>query len=173
MNVKLLGIYLNDHLAGSRFGLDLAQRAARRNAGSPVGDYLSTLRVELEQDRTLLERVMRGLEVPKDRLKEGAAWAMAWMEWLKPNGGGLLGYSPLSRVMDLEALCIGTRGRICMWRALERLARTEPRLAGMDFEACVTRAEAQLKALERLRLRASDTAFASEPVAPGTSVPAR
>ncbi|MDC0715181.1 hypothetical protein POL68_42425 [Stigmatella sp. ncwal1] len=173
MNVKLLGIYLNDHLAGSRFGLDLASRAARRNRGNAVGDFLSTLQTGLEQDRAVLERVMQGLSIPRDRLKEGTAWAVAWMERLKPNGGGLTGYSPLSRVMDLEALCIGTRGRICMWRALERLSRTEPRLAGMDFAACIERAEEQLKMLEQLRLRAADTAFASEPLPSGASIPAR
>jgi hypothetical protein len=40
VDVKLLGIYLNDHLAGSNVGLELARRALRENRDNAVGRYL-------------------------------------------------------------------------------------------------------------------------------------
>lgn len=170
MDLKLLGIYLRDHLAGSRTGLELARRAEHENRGNPVGDYLATFRVELEQDRAVLERVMRELGVSHAPLKDRAAWVLERVGRLKFNGR-LVSYSPLSRVMELEGLCIGTQGRLCLLRALERMARLERRLSGIDFGALVARAEAQLKMLDRLRLLAADTAFSNAPLPSGLNTP--
>ncbi|MDY7225095.1 hypothetical protein [Hyalangium rubrum] len=168
MDVKLLGIYLKDHLAGSRSGIELARRAERENQGNPVGEYLATFLMELEQDRSVLEQVARGLGVSRDILKESAAWVMERASRLKLNGR-LVSYSPLSRMMELEGLCIASQGRLCLWRELERLSRTERRLAGFDFAALIARTEAHIKALDRLRLHAADAAFSSAPVPDDTS----
>ena len=51
MNRKLLGIYLNDHLAGSTGGVELVKRAARSNRESELGEFLATLAVEIGEDR--------------------------------------------------------------------------------------------------------------------------
>ena len=48
MNKKLLGIYLNDHLAGSTVGLELAKRARGQNRNNAYGDFLDTLAEEIE-----------------------------------------------------------------------------------------------------------------------------
>ena len=40
VNRKLLGIYLNDHLAGSTVGMEVARRTARSNKGSGYGAFL-------------------------------------------------------------------------------------------------------------------------------------
>ncbi|WP_224247936.1 hypothetical protein [Hyalangium gracile] len=162
MDVKLLGIYLNDHLSGARAGIDLARRAARENQGNPLGDFLATLSAELEQDRALVEQVLRTLKVPRDTLKQSVAWVGEKVARLKLNGR-LVRYSPLSRFEELEALFLGTQGRRAMWRMLRRLARTERQLAGFDFEVLVARTEMQLRNLERWRLQAADTAFTHAP----------
>jgi len=158
MDVKLLGIYLNDHLSGSRAGIELARRAERENRGNALGDYLATLIRELEQDRTVVQDVLRELKVPQNTLKQSAAWLLEKAGRLKLNGR-LVRYSPLSRLWELEGLCLGTQGRRSMWRALRRLARTERSLSTFDFEGLVARTEQQLKTLERWRLQAADTAF--------------
>jgi hypothetical protein len=166
MDLKLLGIYLNDHLAGSRMALEAAQRSERENRGNPVGDYLAAFIAELEADRSALTELMRELGVARDPLKEGAAWVAERVGRLKLNGR-LLRYSPLSRLVELEGLCIGVEGKLSMWRALRRLAATEPRLQAFDFEALIARAEAQRTALERLRLQAAGAAFAERVVPVG------
>ncbi|HYH97740.1 hypothetical protein [Hyalangium sp.] len=170
MNVKLLGIYLNDHLAGSNAGYELARRAERENQGNAVGHYLATFVKELEQERAVLEQVMRSLEVSRNDLKQGLAWVMERLGRLKLNGY-LASYSPLSRMMELEALCVAVKGKRCLWTLLERLARTEPRLAGFDFGALIARSQAQHQTLDLLRLQAADTAFVKATLPAGSSTP--
>ncbi len=158
MNVTLLRIYLNDHLAGSIVGLELARRARVENAGNPVGIYLDTLERELREDRATVENIMAVLGLPRDPLKEGLAWVGEKLGRLKLNGR-LTRYSPLSRLMELEGLCLGTEGRLSLWRTLRRLARKDERLGRFDFTALITRTEQQRRSLERLRQQASDEAF--------------
>jgi hypothetical protein len=167
VNTKLLGIYLRDHLAGSRAGLELARRAAQENRGNPVGDYLSQFAKELKQERATLEQVIGQLGLSQSTLKAGAAWVMERVGRLKLNGH-LLTYSPLSRMMELEGLCVAVQGKLSLWRLLERLARTEARLAGFDFSALITRSIAQQAMLDRLRLMAADTAFTNAPLLSST-----
>jgi hypothetical protein len=40
LNRKLLGIYLNDHLAGATIGLELSRRARGSNEGNEYGEVL-------------------------------------------------------------------------------------------------------------------------------------
>ena len=161
MNVALLRIYLNDHLAGSVVGLEVARRAKAENAGNPVGEYLEALLPELREDRATILGVMVALGLGRDPLKQGVAWVGEKLGRLKLNGRWV-GYSPLSRLVELEALCLGTEGRLSLWRTLRRLARKDERLSRFDFGTLITRTEHQRRTLERLRQQASDEAF-SEP----------
>ncbi|MPZ70967.1 MAG: hypothetical protein GEU71_15800, partial [Actinobacteria bacterium] len=60
---KYLAIYLNDHLAGSVAGIELAKRAAGNNEGTPVGEFLEQLVVDIDEDRAALEAIMDELGV--------------------------------------------------------------------------------------------------------------
>jgi hypothetical protein len=51
MNRQLLGIYLNDHLAGAMGGIELARRALRNNRGTPLAADLERLVREIDEDR--------------------------------------------------------------------------------------------------------------------------
>lgn len=170
MDVKLLGIYLNDHLAGSNAGLELARRALRENRDNAVGRYLVTFVKELEEERTALQQVMRALGIPRNDLKQAAAWVLERLGRLKSNGH-LVRYSPLSRMVELEGLSVAVIGKRCMWTLLERQARTERQLAGFDFAMLIAQAESQHRSLDRLRLQAADTAFLKAPLPAGTGSP--
>jgi hypothetical protein len=153
---RLLGTYLNDHLAGATVGVELARRARDQNEGTPLGRFLADLAAEIEEDRETLERVMERLDVGRDRLKQAFGWAGEKVGRLKPNNR-LFGYSPLSRVIELEALSLGIEGKRGLWQALR--ATNEPRLAEFDFDALIERAAAQRSSLEEQRLAAAQTAF--------------
>jgi hypothetical protein len=144
----LLPIYLNDHLAGSTLGRDLARRAAGSNQGTEFGDFLTDLAGQIEADRAQLEDVMARLDVKPDPLKIGGAWLAEKLGRLKLNGR-LLSYSPLSRVVELEALIAGVHGKRALWRALAIAAPTEPRIADVDFVYLIARADEQIEGLER------------------------
>lgn len=156
LNRKLLGIYLNDHLLGSTAGRQVAKRALRENRGNQFGAFLEQLLEEIREDRATLLDVMRALGARQDRLKQAAAVAGERLGRLKLNGS-LTGYSPLSRLVELEALAIGIHAKRLLWMALERL--DEPSLAEFDLAALQARARRQGDDLERLRLEAARLAL--------------
>jgi hypothetical protein len=147
---KYLATYLNDHLLGSTAGMELVRRAARENQGSELGEFLSGLAREIEDDRDTFLALMSELGVKPDRLKVAAGWTTEKLGRLKPNAQ-LRGYSPLSPLVELEGLLIGIQGKQAMWRVLAEVA---PDL-GLDparLEGLSARAERQQADVERHRI---------------------
>lgn len=149
----LLAIYLNDHLAGATAGRELARRAAANNRGTAYGSFLAKLAIAIDEDRDSLVALMQALDIDIDRPKVIGGWAAEKLGRLKLNGR-LLGYSPLSRLVELEGLTLGVRGKLALWLALRELEADDSRLASANLEGLVTRAESQLVELEEHRLRA-------------------
>jgi hypothetical protein len=156
---RLLAIYLNDHRAGAAGGLELARRARSSNRGTRWGEALEPVCAEIEADLATLEQVMEDLGVKRNVAKIAAAWSAEKVGRLKPNGR-LRGYSPLSRMLELEMLYIGITGKMEMWRALE--ATLASRLTQFDLAGLIERAESQRTTVERLRIEAAAEAFAGE-----------
>jgi hypothetical protein len=156
VDARLLGIYLNDHLAGAVAGREVAKRCLENNEEGPLGDFLRVLVREIEEDRASLMSVMSRLDLGVSPIKMGAAWAGEKLGRLKLNGR-LVGYSPLSRVEELEFLALGVRGKLLMWQVLDALSAADgdERLEGFDFARLMSRAEAQLEELGRYRLEAA------------------
>ena len=160
---KFLAIYLNDHLAGATAALEVVRRSISSNEGTETGNFLSGLAEEIQADREALVDVMRRLGVGQDRVKLAGAWLAEKVGRLKLNGQ-LTGYSPLSRLVELESLKLGVTGKLVLWRSLEHISRSDEVLAEVDFDRLAKRAEEQLEELERMRLRAVERAL---PVDPG------
>ncbi len=154
----LLAIYLNDHLAGAMAGRELARRAAASNRGSSYGSFLETLADQIEEDRQALLETMRTLNVRIDRFKLLGGWGAEKLGRLKLNGR-FRGYSPLSRVVELEALTLGVHGKLALWRTLAELELDELTVTGVALTDLMLRAERQLEGLESERLRAVAEAF--------------
>jgi hypothetical protein len=161
---KFLRIYLQDHLAASTAGLELARRTRKANEGTTYGDSLAHVEAEIAEDRQALGEIMDELGYGADRAKNLAMWTAEKAGRLKLNGQ-LTGYSPLSRVVELEGLTTGIKGKLAMWRALLELAPSEPRLDRGRLERLIERGEEQLRTVEGLHLRASRDAL--QPVRAG------
>lgn len=157
MRSNLLAIYLNDHLAGATAGVELARRVRSSNEADPeLGEPLRQLCAEIEADRVILERVMAAFEVKRNPVKPIGAWLGEKLGRLKPNGS-LWGYSPLSRMLELELLVIGITGKMRMWRVLEQAyGETVP---GVDFDQLALRAASQRQRVEELHLLAAARAL--------------
>jgi hypothetical protein len=158
MDDKLLGIYLNDHLAGSTAGLELARRTANNNTGTLYESFLRDLVQAIEEDKRELEGVMDSLGIANDRLKLAGAWMVEKAGRLKLNGQ-LTGYSPLSRLWELEGLKLGVTGKLSLWESLRKVADHDSRLAVTDFDKLITRAKEQIEGLEKHRLDAAAEAL--------------
>jgi hypothetical protein len=155
MERKLLGIYLNDHLAGSVVGVRVAKRIAKENAGNGYGTEAARLIEEIQDDKATLESLMGELGVRRKRARLALAGAAEMLGRLKPNGR-LVGYSPLSRVIELEALTIGITGKLELWQSLKA---TGEEIKGIDADQLIRRAEDQRDRVRDLRLRAAREAF--------------
>lgn len=143
-----LEIYLNDHLAGATGGVELARRLRASNRDDAVfGQALSRVCAEIEADRTVLEQVIEGLGYSRSKVKPAAAWVAEKLGRLKLNGQ-LRGYSPLSRLIELEGLLIGITGKIGLWQTLTELGAGEDLDA--DLEQLTARAAAQRAAIDDL-----------------------
>ncbi len=156
----LLAIYLNDHLAAATGGLELAKRAAVGNRDSSHGPFLAQLAAEIEEDRQSLVQIMGALGVKVDRIKVAAGWAAEKLGRLKLNGQ-LRGYSPLSRVVELEGLELGAHGKLALWRSLEQLEPGRSGASRETLQALAARAERQIEQLEVHRLRAAAQALST------------
>jgi hypothetical protein len=154
---KLLGIYLNDHLAGSTVGRELAKRAAGANGDNDFGPFLERLLRELVEDRDTLLELMRGVGVRQDPVKRFVPLVAERAGRLKLNGS-LFGYSPLSRLVELEGLSLGVEGKLAMWVNLGALPQ-EGGLEKFDLHALAERARAQRQGLEEKRIEAARIAF--------------
>jgi len=139
-------------------GRELARRTAQSNRdNSEFGPFLSGLAQEIDEDRRSLLAIMGKLSVKVDRLKVAAAWGGEKLGRLKLNGR-VRGYSPLSRLVELEGLMLGVQGKLALWRTLDRL---DPNMAGRpgDLAELQRRAQDQLDRLEVHRQRAVDEAL--------------
>jgi hypothetical protein len=156
---RLLATYLNDHLAGATAAAEVASRAAASNRADPrYKTPLAELREEIWQDRQSLLEIMEELDVSVDKAKQLLAWTAEKVGRLKLNGR-LRGYSPLSRVVELEFLTLGVTGKIALWRTLAALSPTEPSLDAKRLEDLLARACGQLERLEECRQQAAAEVF--------------
>jgi hypothetical protein len=157
---ELLGVYLNDHLAGSAVGIELAEKLRDNNQGTELGNLMAALHRDITQDRAALEELMAHLEVERHPVKEAAGWVLEKLSRLRLNPA-LTGSAELTRLLETEALSLGIEGKLAMWLALKEAAATEPRLVGTDLDRLIERARGQRRSLEPHRLAAAVRSFSA------------
>jgi hypothetical protein len=106
----MLGIYLNDHLAGATAGLELAHRGERTHQRRTEKGDLRRITAEISQDRAALLEIMAALGIAVRGYKVSAAWIGEKASRLKLNGR-ILSRSPLSDLEELEMLRLGVEGK--------------------------------------------------------------
>jgi len=154
---QLLRIYLNDHLAGSTGGVNLARRLAAQHRGTPAGPALERVAVDIAEDREALLAIMKELDIPVSRYKSVLTWIGERLGRLKLNGR-LLRRSPLSSVLELEMMMLGANGKAAGWRAL----RTAQVVDVDRLDELLERADQQSSTLEVLRVRAAAEVFSTD-----------
>ncbi|WKE73511.1 hypothetical protein [Streptomyces sp. WP-1] len=158
MQHDVLGIYLNDHLAGATVGADLARHLAHRHRHSARASLLERIADEIAQDRQSLLAIMDGLGVPAHRYKVVAGWAAERLRRLKPNGI-LQRHAGLDTVMELETLRLGVEGKSLLWLTLLAQAEKRTALDTAQLNRLLDRARTQLDTVEGLRRTAAAAVF--------------
>jgi hypothetical protein len=157
-DTRLVATHLNDHLALATAAVALARRASGAMAQRPWGPELTPLAAELEAERQAILALLRANGAGRDRLKELGGWAGEKVGRLKPNGR-LKDRSPLSDVVELEALAMLVFALRGFWRGLAGAWEGDGRLAGLDVAARAEAANGRLDRLERARDRAATAAL--------------
>jgi hypothetical protein len=159
MSSKYLRIYVNDHRAASRGGLALARRCMARNEGTPLAETLRSVADEIVGEIEVLDRVAGELGFRIDPVKVAAVRAGELAGRLKLNGQ-LRGYSPLSRLLEIEGLLAGIDAKRSLWRSLKNSLPAG--FAGADFEALADQATAQRERLVPFHWGAAAAAFGGD-----------
>ena len=151
MATQSLTTYLNDHLAGSVAALELLEHLIERHADMPWAGSLTKLRGEIEEDQTSLRDLLRRLGEQESATKKTLGWLSEKLgvarRTLSP------GYEPeLAMLEDLEALALGIRGKLGLWRALAIVTPAPAALRSLDLEHLQQRARNQYERVEALRL---------------------
>ena len=156
---RFLRIYLRDHYAGSAAGLSLAGRA--RRSEPELDEVLGGLEREIAEDQAALRSLMARRGVAPSRAKAVIGKLTEVAARLKGNGR-LARRSPLSTVVELEALAAGVLTKRNLWRALDAIADRAPVLDEEELHRLIERATDQLERIHGLHGRAAVRAFAGE-----------
>ncbi len=156
---ELLRIYLEDHVAGATAGAQRAARLAEAEAGSPDGPALATFATDVSTDRDALLTLLDVAGVEPSRLKTTMASVGEKLGALKLNGR-LTERSPLTTLVELEAMQMAVRGKRSLW---ETLLDAMPATTGIDIGGLITRADDQLALLSDVHARRAQNVFAIQP----------
>lgn len=156
--IKNLGIYLNDHFAGSTAGVELAKRACGNSTDPDRTAMWESVSTEVVEDREVLREMMDRLGVSRNPLKAAISRVGEKLGRLKPNGQ-VTGPSEIGQFVEMEMMLLGVTGKLALWRAL-RMA-DEPRLRSFDFPKLIERAESQRDRLDEHRMMLGPQVFSS------------
>ncbi len=157
---KHLTTYLADHAAASVAMIELAKRSRENNKKTELGDFLGGVVAMLEKEHHELERMIEEMDSSDSTIKNIAAWGAEKLGRLKLNDA-LLGYSRLSRVVELEGLVAAAEIKIAMWKALKAHAAENREFPDCDIDGFIRQNEKLKEKLEEYHLAAARIAFAT------------
>lgn len=153
MNESLI-TYVQDHLAGARFAIELIEDLRDQADDANLAKFAGRLLGEVEADRQTLEGLLQKSSAQQSSTLKEAASALAQ----KASRLKLSLSEPFGRFEAVELLSLGVLGKRALWRALENVASAQ-RLAELDWTELVRRADEQHAELEAVRLRLAAEAF--------------
>jgi hypothetical protein len=160
---ELLDTYLNDHLAGAKAGVDLANEIAEDSGDTPLAAEMTNLATDIEADRQSLVEIMDALGIEKETVKQAIGWMAEKMSRLRLNRAAA-GSEELSLLLSIEALSMGVEAKRSLWQCLAQVAPSVPGLSAVELSTLEHRAEDQIARLVAARTAVAGSALA--PVAP-------
>ena len=151
MDDDVLTGYLQNHWVGATAGVSLFQRVARTHGDPDTAAAVAELADEIAAERETLRALIRALGAEPTRIGALAAKAGAELGRLKPNGH-IVTRSPLTDVLEIEALRDAVYGKRSGWQALRSAADHDPRLDAAMFDHLMERADDQLVRLATLHV---------------------
>jgi len=156
LDLDILRTYVGDHLAGSRAGIETAERCADGSEGE-LETYLRSFIGELEGESAALRTTLDRFDTSPPITRQIATSASAVANVVREALAGE--YTSLHRLEDLETLCVGVWGKRLLWSTLLLVAKADPRLADLPYDELADQAERQERDLLSWRDRAASEAL--------------
>jgi hypothetical protein len=148
-----LRIYLQNHEAAGRAGLDLSRRTARSQKGRSYGPQLRDLCFDIQEDLSRLRAILRDGGGGPNVVLGLALQAGERMGRLKPNGR-VIRRAPLSDLLEIEALQDAVQAKRSGWLALAA-AKIDP----ARVDELIERADEQIARLEVIHAEVAGRVF--------------
>jgi hypothetical protein len=151
-----LAVYLHDHIAGSRFAIELLEKLAAEFADTPTGAIARELLGEVQADRRPLEQLVARVGKAKADFYDALGWMAERASRIKLKHDDPSG---LGTFEAFEAVSLGIYGKRVLWEVLQTQQHSDPRLDGIDFKALIERAEQQYQKANNYHLELARTAL--------------
>lgn len=155
----LLRIYLADHQAGARGALNRLNQM-RGYTDLPFAPLMETLHAEVREEFAWVNELVTRLGLSPGLVKQSGARVGELVGRLKLNGR-LRGRSPLTPVVELEALSSAIIGKLRLWQTLTDLSARLP-VDQTELARLQARAERQLTDLADAHGQLRRAAFVRE-----------
>lgn len=152
MDDETLHGHLQHHWAAATGGVALFERVGKGHSDREASATVRAMAVDIEEDRESLRRIMTAVGLQPSLLGALGAHTAEAIARLKPNGH-VLRRSPLSDVLELEALRTAVSGKRMGWQLLRVVADHDERVDGALLDELLRRADSQLESLEDLHRR--------------------
>lgn len=144
-----LSVYLHDHLAGSKFAVELLEKLSSEFAGTPSGDIARELLEEVRIDRSTLEQLISRVGKATPDLYDALGWMAERLSRIKLKHDEPAGIGAFEA---FETISLGILGKRALWEALQVRQSSDTRLAGFDYPGLIARAEEQFRTANQYRL---------------------
>ncbi|MEO6005699.1 MAG: hypothetical protein ABIZ04_22615 [Opitutus sp.] len=151
-----LYVYLQDHLAGAVFGVELVEALEHEHEANELGRLARTWKREIQEDQATLRRIAERVGATPSTVKEVVSWISERATRLKLRRHS---HGALGAFESLETLALGISGKEKLWQALETAAQTDTRLDAIDFVQLQQRARAQHDSVEAFRRTLAASVF--------------
>jgi hypothetical protein len=145
-----LATYLQDHLAGSHFALELLDSLHDQFEHEELGKFAFALSVEIQHDQEVLVSIIERTGEERSALSQAAGWIGEKVSQLKLHR--TQSNKELGAFEALETLTVGIQGKLALWRALAIIRSLDPRIPDLDFEALSAQALRQFERTDQHRL---------------------
>jgi hypothetical protein len=148
-----LHTYLNDHLAGATFAINLLEHMRDEHGGDDIGRFAARMISQIQEDSDVLKHLIEQVGGSGGPMKR----ALGWLTEKASRGKIRARHDGLGVFESLEVLALGVQGKLSLWHALGAVVDAHPALRELDLNHLVARANAQHREIESLRLAVAAT----------------
>ena len=145
-----IAIYLRNHEAAAHAGVDLFRRVTNSQRDADRRAELAAITVQIREDLASLQAMMRELHISPDLALTAVLRLGEKVGRWKPNGR-IVRRSPLSGLLEIEALVDVVYAKLSGWRGLDAASDLQSRRGTVSLGTLIQRAEEQLLRLHQMR----------------------